>query len=190
MRQDFPMAFLRCTVIWLAAFGISGAQEPAAGSLDSDQRPSAASSVGEPLPVAAARQRAKLLHEVYAATLDVMHERYFRGARAIVPARALEDVFAEIERQQGIKARWIAVNTPAMSISHEPKTDFEKLAAEAIADGRGELEKIDEGYYRRVGAIPLHSSCIACHTGFFKERPKKPLFAGLVISIPVAEEEE
>lgn len=188
MRRDFPTAFLRCTVIWLTAFGISGAQEPTAGNGHSDDQPSAESNDRDPLPVAAARQRAKLLHEVYAATLDVMHERYFRGERAIVPARAMEDVFAEMERQQGIKARWIAVNAPAMSISHEPTTDFEKLAAKAIADGRGELDEINEGYYRRAGAIPLGSSCIACHTGFFKEGPKKPLFAGLVISIPVAAE--
>lgn len=188
MRQNLPMAFLRCTVIWLTAFGISRAQEPTVGNRNGDEQPSAESNNRDPLPVAAARQRAKLLHEVYAATLDVMHHRYFRGERAIVPARALEDVFAEIDRQQGIKARWIAVNTRAMSISHEPKTDFEKLAAKAIADGRDELDEIDEGYYRRAGAIPLGSSCIACHTGFFKERPKKPLFAGLVISIPVSEE--
>ena len=187
MRRDFPMAFLCCTVIWLTVFGISEAQEPTVGSLDSDQPSLAARSNSEPLPVAAARQRAKLLHEVYAATLDVMHERYFRGERAIVPARALEDVFAEMERQQGIKARWIAVNTRAMSITHEPQTEFEKLAAKAIADGRGELDETDDAYYRRAAAIPLGSGCISCHAGFFKQPPQKPLFAGLVISIPVSQ---
>src|SRR5690606_3937881 len=67
------------------------------------------------VPLAVARDRADLLQRVYAATLDVMHERYFHGERAIVPARALEDVFDEIARESKINARWIAVNTKAMS---------------------------------------------------------------------------
>lgn len=172
----------------LFACGTLGAQEPPVGSPEGDRAPSAARGERGAVSPAAARQQAKLLHEVYLATLEAMHHRYFRDERAIVPARALEDVFAEIDRKLGIKARWISVNTQAMSVSHEPKTDFEKRAATALADGREALDTIEEGYYRRAGAIPLGSSCISCHTGFFKEPPKKPLFAGLILSIPVAQE--
>src|SRR5437870_2085923 len=53
-----------------------------------------------PVSVTAARDRAQVLHGVYVATLEVMHERYFHDEKAIVPARALEDVFAEMARQQ------------------------------------------------------------------------------------------
>src|SRR5690606_30997978 len=42
----------------------------------------------QPSAVVAARQRAELMHAIYAETLHVMHERYFHGSRAIVPARA------------------------------------------------------------------------------------------------------
>src|SRR5690606_34234698 len=54
-----------------------------------------------------ARDRARLMHEMYSATLDTMHHRYFHGERAMVPARALKDVFKEMERQNSTQARWI-----------------------------------------------------------------------------------
>jgi hypothetical protein len=46
---------------------------------------------------------------------------------------------------------------------------------------------VEEGYYRRAGAIELESSCVQCHMGFFKELPKTPRYVGLVISVPFAE---
>lgn len=141
---------------------------------------------GQQVPVALARDRARLMHDVYAATLHVMHERYFHGERAMVPARALEDVFTEIKRQSRTDARWIAVNLKAMSINHEPKSDFEKSAAKAIAEGKSELEVVEDGYYRRAGAIPLADGCISCHAGLFKEASKTPKFAALVISVPLS----
>lgn len=141
-----------------------------------------------PVTVAVARDRAKLMHNVYATTLEVMHDRYFHDDRAIVPARALEDVFAEIDRQSKIKARWISVNTKPMSVHHEPKSDFEKKAATELAAGKSDFEQIEKGVYQRAAAIPLSGGCVSCHTGFFASPPKSPRFAGLVISIPVADE--
>jgi hypothetical protein len=137
------------------------------------------------VPVAAARERARLMHEIYAATLDMMHERYFHGDRAIVPARAMQDVFTEIKRQSGTEARWIAVNLKAMSIDHEPKSDFEKRAAKELASGKAELEVVEDGYYRRAGAIPLRGGCIGCHAGLSTDASTAARFAGLVICVPV-----
>jgi hypothetical protein len=135
-----------------------------------------------------ARDRAKTMHRVYAATLESLHHHYFHGDRAIVPARAMEDVFEEIAAQSKVEARWISVNTKAMSIGHEPKSDFEKQAAKEIAAGKDSFESIENGIYRRAGAIPLASECVSCHTGFFAGAAKSPRFAGLVISVPVQEE--
>lgn len=137
--------------------------------------------------VETARDRAKLMQDVYAATLEVMHHRYFHDARAIVPARALEDVFAEMDSRSNISARWISVNTKAMSLHHEPKSDFEKKAAKEISAGKAQIELIEAGYYRRAVAIPLTGGCVSCHAGMFAEAPKTPKFAGLVISIPIEE---
>lgn len=142
-------------------------------------------SPAKPVPVAVARDRAQMLHDVYIATLDVMHERYFHGERATVPARALEDVFGQIARQSKIEARWIAVNTKAMSLNHEPKTDFEKQAAAELAAGKENLEKIVAGNYLRAARLELHAGCVSCHTAFFTQPPKTPRYAGLIISIPV-----
>lgn len=139
----------------------------------------------ERVTVAEARERAKLMHQMYSATLDVVHHHYFRREGAVLPARALEDVFAEMEEQTKIKARWIAVNTPAMSINHNPETEFEKKAAEVIASGKAEYDRIEDGHYKRAGVIPLGVGCVGCHTKVFQNTARTPRFAGLVISIPV-----
>ncbi|MEZ6087544.1 MAG: DUF3365 domain-containing protein [Pirellulaceae bacterium] len=137
------------------------------------------------LSVDAARQRGQMMHAIYASTLDVMHHRYFHGGRSIVPARAMEDIFDDIKDRTSIETRWISVNLKPMSIHHKPVTDFEKLAAEKIATGESEVETIEDGFYRRAGAIAMDSGCISCHDGFFKKQNDQPKFAGLIISIPV-----
>jgi hypothetical protein len=142
----------------------------------------------QPLTLAEARQRGRLMHRIYEATLESMHRHYFHGDRSIVPARAMEDIFSELDRHDKIQARWIAVNTKAMSIDHEPESDFEKEAAGQIAEGKQEVERIEKGVYQRAGAIPLAGGCVGCHMGTFGPPPKKPRFAGLVISIPIREE--
>ena len=138
--------------------------------------------------VAVARDRAKLMHDIYSATLDAMHHRYFRREGAVLPARAMEDVFKEIDRKTKIKARWIAVNTPAMSLNHEPEGAFEKTAATELAAGKAEFERTEKGYYLRASPIPLGAGCVGCHTRFGATDEKKPRFAGLVIAIPVRDE--
>jgi hypothetical protein len=125
------------------------------------------------------------MHQIYTATLNVMHDRYFHADRAVVPARAMEDVFADIERETGSRANWISVNLKAMSINHDPSTEFEKHAAKEIAAGELDVETVEEGFYRRATPIPLHGGCIGCHAGFSAQQSKKPQFAGLVISILV-----
>lgn len=134
-----------------------------------------------------AKDRARLLHDVYAATLEVIHHRYFRHERTMVPARALEDVFVEMNQSMGIEARWIAVNLKPMSLNHEPATPFEKLAAKEIAAGKTEVDSVEEGFYRRAGVIPIGTGCVGCHEGFFKPPSKGPKFAALVIGIPVVQ---
>lgn len=132
-----------------------------------------------------AREQAKLMHNVYSKTLLVLHQHYFRREGAVLPARALEDVFDGIEEQSKIKARWIAVNTPPMSINHKPEGDFEAKAVSQISDGKAAYERVEEGYYKRASAIPLGVGCVGCHTKVFQTPAKGPRFAGLVISIPV-----
>ncbi|MFO0902136.1 MAG: DUF3365 domain-containing protein [Pirellulales bacterium] len=134
--------------------------------------------------VAAAREQAKLMHDIYSSALEVIHERYFRNDRSTVPARALEDVFRDLERQRNVQARWIGVNARTMSIPHEPKDEFEKKAAAALASGKSDFEAIEDGHLRRATPIPLHAGCLTCH-GTFGVEVKTPRFAGLVLRLPL-----
>ncbi len=140
--------------------------------------------------VASARDRAKLLHDVYTTTLEVMHRHYFRREGAVLPARAMNDIFEEMSVLSGDYVNWIAVNTKAMSIDHEPTTAFEKKAATELAAGKESYEIATERVYRRATPIPLHSRCVGCHTKMFSETPKSPRMAGLVISISLMTEEK
>lgn len=137
--------------------------------------------------VEVARDRAVLMHELSLATLEVMHDRYFHREKSAVPARAMQDVFDHMRQQSHIDAKWIAVNTQAMSVDHEPETDFEKFAAKELAAGKPTVEKIEKGFYQRAATVPLTSDCIGCHDGFFKSRSTVPKFAGLIIRVPVRE---
>ncbi len=139
----------------------------------------------KPISVESAREKAKLMQKIYLATLEIMHDHYFHGERAVVPARAMEDVFENVKGDTNSEANWISVNMKAMSIGHRPKTEFEKTAAKEIAKGKGAYEAVADGYYRRAAAVPLNSNCVGCHGGLFKTQSKKPKFAGLIISIPV-----
>jgi cytochrome c553 len=132
-----------------------------------------------------ARDRAGLMHEVFADTLEVAHRHYFRRDGAVLPSRALEDVFARLDRRSGVKAKWISVNTPAMSVNHEPETAFEKAAAAALADGKAEFSRVEQGVFYRARPIPLSAGCVGCHTRQSPVTDKKPRLAGLVIAIPI-----
>lgn len=141
------------------------------------------------LTVAAARERAEVMHHIYLATLDVMHHHYFHANRAVLPARAMEDVFADVADATNSSAKWISVNTKAMSVDHTPATEFERRAAAELSNGTEEVTTVEDGYFRRAGSVPLGLGCVSCHTGgSFGPPSKTPRFAGLVISIPVREE--
>lgn len=171
--------------------GLAASAEPeGAKPAESQGQPPAASKATEqakPLTLEAARERAKLMQEIYAATLHVMHDHYFHDSRAVVPARAMEDVFEELAFTSKVEAKWISVNTRAMSLRHEPESEFEKAAAQEISGGKDAYEQVENGYYQRAAAIPLASGCVNCHVGFFKTPPKSPRFAELVIRMPVGD---
>ena len=162
------------------------AQSPnAVANQSKDSQKAASDKPTDRVSVAVARERAKLMHDIYDATLDVMHRHFFRREGSVLPARAMEDVFAEMAKQSSAQAKWISVNTRAMSIHHEPETEFEKLAAKEIAAGKADFELVENGYYQRAGRISLGGGCVSCHTNQFSSPSTSPKFAGLVIRIPV-----
>ncbi len=167
------------------------AQQPSESKETSSKEEPDAEGKPEPkrVSVDVARERAKLAQTLLAASLDVMHDRYFHngGERAVVPARAMEEVFEHLAKKEHITAKWIAVNATAMSIDHKPKGEFEKQAVRAIASGKPDLELVEDGTYRRAVSISLmHRGCLRCHLQVGSSGRVKR-FAGLVVSIPVTE---
>ncbi|QDV48954.1 c-type heme family protein [Gimesia fumaroli] len=136
--------------------------------------------------VEAAREQARLLHDTLHSTLLIVHRKYYREDEKLpIPSSVLDDVFEEMQRTRNIKFRWISVNAEAMNIDHEPKTEFEKQAAEALSSGKKEFEQVEKGVYRHVGTICLPSQCLKCHMP--NRRSTATRFAGLIISLPVSE---
>lgn len=170
----------------LAAF-TSEAQQPSPAKAKAKAKPQSEIKAEERVSVEVARDRAVLMHKIYESTLHAMHRHYFRNGKSTLPARALEDVFSEMMTDSKADARWIAVNTNAMSIDHQPETEFENLAVKEISNGNQQVERVESGFYRRATAIPLGAGCISCHNGLLAPPPKSPRYAGLVISIPVIE---
>lgn len=137
-----------------------------------------------PTSVDEARARARLLQESFHATLQFVHDEYYRpDERLEIPAKTLERVFAELDRSHKVQLRWLAVNAKAMNVEHAPRDDFEKAAVAAMLAGKSEFDRLERGIYRHAGAITLTSSCLKCHLP--GRTDTKDRAAALVISIPL-----
>jgi len=190
--SQFTRRFLPGSIVILGVLAVFAlttalrgeAQDSAPAAQDTDS--AADKREVERLTVAEARRQAKVLHEVYVATLHTVHRTYFdEDSRDTIPARAMENVFRDVDRETGGETRWIAVNTPAMNIDHKPKAGFEKDAVRQLAKGEREFERIKDGVYQRAGAVSLFAGCTKCHLSGIRPQQNVRSVAGLVISIPV-----
>jgi hypothetical protein len=141
-----------------------------------------ATATAPPAAWAEPRQRSRLLHETIHGSLQVMHRDFFREGQPI-PSASLEDVFAELEKSAGVKVRWLAVNAKTMNIKNRPKTLFDKVAGEAIAEGNEMFEAAADGVYQYAGAITLGNSCLKCHVP--DRTTLEDRKAAVVISMPL-----
>lgn len=144
----------------------------------------AAAPAVEPLPLPAARRQAEVLHSAMHATLQVVHHEYYQNDKGLrLPAAVLKDVFEEIEQDQHIKLRWLAVEGKAMNSDHEARDEFETEAVKVLKSGQSAYERAEKGVYRRAGAITLTNHCLKCHVP--NRRSLEDRTAGLIISIPI-----
>ena len=133
-----------------------------------------------------ARRQAEILHEAMHATLQVVHHRYYREDEGLpLPAAMLTDVFAELEKEQHVKLRWLAVEGQVMNSDHKPRDQFENEAVKALKLGKQEYERVENGVYRRVGPITLTNHCLKCHVPDRKTTLNRT--AGLIVAIPIKE---
>ena len=142
--------------------------------------------VDRPKSVGDARQRTRLLHEAFHATLQIVHRRYYREDEGLkIPSSTLDEVFAALAPRCNVELRWIAVNAPPMNVDHAPQDEFEKQAIAALAAGKVEFELFENGVYRHAGPIVLSSECLKCHVP--NRTSTEDRLAGLVIAMPVDE---
>jgi len=157
-------------------------------ALAEEKPPVAETAEPPPISVSEARGRAKLLHEAMHGALQVMHRDLFDEDQSrSIPSRSLEDVFKGVEHKHNVSLRWLVVNATAMNVDNNPRDDFEKQAAKALAAGEPFHESIEQDRYRFAGPIRLSSTCLKCHVPFRKSLEDR--MAGLTISIPVSGDE-
>ncbi len=131
-----------------------------------------------------ARRQAEILHTSIHATLQVIHDRYYREDEGLpIPAAIMGDVFKELEAEQNVTLRWLAVEGLAMNTDHLPQDTFETEAVKALKSGEPFHEQSENGLYRRAAPITLSSHCLKCHMPDRKSTHDRK--AGLIIAIPV-----
>ena len=161
------------TLLAIASFSVAWTDEP----------PPAVSKPAAPT-VDQARRQAEILNDTLCATLQIVHHRYYREDEGLpLPAAVFKDVFAEIELQQGIKLRWLAVEGQVMNTDHNPQDEFEHAAVKALKAGQPAYEQTTSDTYRRAGPVTLTNVCLKCHVP--DRKSTKDRTAGLIIAIPV-----
>lgn len=137
-----------------------------------------------PISVDEARRQAEILHTAMHAALQTVHHRYYREDAGLpIPAAVLDEIFAEVQTDRGIQLRWLAVEGQAMNTDHKARTPFEQEAVKALKSGQLAHEQVDQGVYRRAGAITLTNHCLKCHVPDRKSTQNRT--AGLIVAIPM-----
>lgn len=173
--------------ISIASFTIALSEEPLGVSKKKSgvAEEASTSSVARP-SVEEARRRAELLHVAMHATLQTVHHRYYREDEGLpIPAAILKEVFADLEKEQQVKLRWLVVDGQAMNSDHKPQGSFESDAVQALKSGKQGFERAENGVYRRAGSITLTNHCLKCHVP--DRRSTEDRTAGLIIAIPIQE---
>ncbi len=137
-----------------------------------------------PATVDEARERARILHEAFHGALQVMHRDFFREDEKLsLPSRSLEDVFATMAETHQVELHWLAVDANAMSLKHEPKTDFERAAVAALTTGKDEFEQASDDKFQFARSIRLSDSCLKCHARSRSNNNNRK--AALTITMPI-----
>jgi len=147
-----------------------------------------ASAVASTTTVKEARRQAAILHSTLHSSLRVIHDRYYKEDEGLpIPAAILGEVFRDVEAEQNVTLRWLAVEGLAMNSDHKPSDEFERKAAEKLKAGERSHETTANGVYRRAAPITLSGHCLKCHMP--DRKSTRDRVAGLIIAIPVAAED-
>ena len=185
--QNFPLR--RWFFLCAALTHMAGPLTLPVHSQDSDGKlPPAHSADSVTTTVNEARRQAEILHSTLHSSLRVIHDRYYTEDEGLpIPAAILGEVFKDVEAEQKVKLRWLAVEGLAMNSDHRPADEFERQAADKLKSGERSHENTADGIYRRAAPITLSSHCLKCHMP--DRKSTRDRVAGLIISIPVVAED-
>lgn len=179
------MALAATVSIASLTMALSDEPRDVSGKKPGDAGVEAVSAVARPT-LEQARRQAEVLHTAMHATLQSVHHYYYREDEGLpIPAVTLKDVFQDLEQEQHVKLRWLAVEGRAMNSDHKPQSPFEDEAVKALKAGNREFERVEHGVYRRVGSITLVNQCLKCHAPDRKNTDDRT--AGLMITIAIEE---
>lgn len=184
-----PSRFASLSAILVALLSNAADHELIPADDDVTSHRSSQIEVAEPVTttVNQARRQAEILHSTLHSSLRVIHDRYYREDEGLpIPAAILAEVFKDVETEQQIKLRWLAVEGLAMNSDHKPADEFERQAAEKLKAGEPSIEVAENGLYRRAASITLSGHCLKCHMP--DRKSTRDRVAGLIIAIPVAGE--
>ncbi|WP_158633565.1 hypothetical protein [Tautonia sociabilis] len=119
---------------------------------------------GDPA-VERARREVRMLDTLYKTAVVSVTDTYRRGQPAIMVAK---DVFKAMDEGGFHSARLVDASMAPLGVDNDPKTDFERRAAEAMRRGETYLDEVvGEGEGRRLLAatvVPaVHPRCAECH---------------------------
>ncbi len=131
-----------------------------------------------------ARRQAEILHTAIHSSLRVVHDRYYQLDEGLpIPAAIMKEVFRDLEQQQQVQLRWLAVEGQAMNTDHRPRDAFEKLAVAKLKAKQPFHESLQGTTYRRAAPITLSNHCLKCHVPDRKDL--RDHTAGLIIQITI-----
>lgn len=182
-RSCTVLRILAILMVFALVLSVGPAQEPEV--VEPETKGAAENSLPTaPISVDEARRQAEVLHTAMHAALQTVHHRYYREDAGLpIPAAVLDEIFAEVQSERGIQLRWLAVEGQAMNTDHKARTPFEQEAVKALKSGKLAHEEVDEGVYRRAGAVTLTNHCLKCHVPDRKSTQNRT--AGLIVAIPM-----
>jgi hypothetical protein len=125
----------------------------------------------DPAALARTREKIQMLDDAYKAAVIHITDTYVRAQEQTPAARVAKKVFAHMEQKGWHSARLIDVTGQPINRGNAPATEFEKLAAKEMKNGKGYFDQVatrdGKPVLRAATVVPVvMKACITCHPGY------------------------
>lgn len=132
---------------------------PAAGA------PAPPATKSAPLPtLAAARERVRMMDDIYVTAVLVTHKMYVRDPGTPAAVTWAKQVFHGLQGKGWPEARILSGVDRPLNPENDPSDPFERDAVAAFRAGKPSFERVEGGVLRYATALHVvDASCITCH---------------------------